>query len=184
VARASWGYGPRGKASRMTRSLNGQQRALRRYHELTNHSPAGVASSGHRLDWSIKPIPFKVYRELEPMPPPADTGRLCRLSNGVLRWRRYPTGEHYGFRAAACTGALYHIELYLATAERDDLPAGLYHYGAHDHALRRLRRDAIAIRPTASGPDRRRRVRGGVCGGRAGTAASAGALALPSRSRE
>jgi SagB-type dehydrogenase family enzyme len=123
----------------MTRSLNGQQRALRRYHELTNHSPAGVASSGHRLDWSIKPIPFKVYRELEPMPPPADTGRLCRLSNGVLRWRRYPSGELYGFRAAACTGALYHIELYLATAERDDLPAGLYHYGAHDHALRRLR---------------------------------------------
>jgi SagB-type dehydrogenase family enzyme len=123
----------------MTRSLNRRQSALGRYHELTNHSPAGVASSGHRLDWSIKPIPFKVYRGLEPMPPPADTGRLCRLSNGVLRWRRYPTGELYGFRAAACTGALYHIELYLATAERDDLPAGLYHYGAHDHALRRLR---------------------------------------------
>lgn len=87
----------------MTRSLNGRQRALRRYHGLTNHSPAGVGSSGHRLDWSIKPIPFKVYREFEPMPPPADTGRLCCLSNGVLRWRPYPTGEHYRFPATACT---------------------------------------------------------------------------------
>ena len=113
--------------------------ALSRYHELTKHSPAKVASSGHRLDWSIKPHPFKVYRDLAPLPPPADIGRLCRFSNGVLRWRRYPGGERIGFRAAACTGALYHIELYLATAARDDLPAGLYHYGAHDHALRRLR---------------------------------------------
>ena len=117
----------------------GERGALSRYHELTKHSPTSVASSGHRLDWSIKPHPFKVYRDLAPLPPPADIGRLCRLSNGVLRWRRDPTGERYGFRAAACTGALYHIELYLAMAERHDLGAGLYHYGAHDHALRRLR---------------------------------------------
>ena len=117
----------------------GDSGALRRYHELTKHSPASLASSGHRLDWSIKPIPFKVYRQFGPIPPPADIARLCRLSNGVLRWRRYRSGERYGFRAAACTGALYHIELYLATAERDDLRAGFYHYGAHDHALRRIR---------------------------------------------
>lgn len=43
------------------------------------------------------------------------------------------------FRAAACTGVLYHIELYLVSGEIPSLPAGVYHYGAHDHALRRLR---------------------------------------------
>lgn len=71
--------------------------------------------------------------------PADDLARLCLLSNGVLRWRRGPFGERYGFRAAACTGALYHVETYLATAARDDLAAGLYHYGAHDGRLRRLR---------------------------------------------
>ena len=112
--------------------------ALGRYHERTKHSPQSVRASRHWLDWSIKPLPFKVYPELEPIPPPDDIGRLCRLSNGVLRWREMG-GQHYGFRGAPATGALYHIELYVATADRHDLPAGLYHYGAHDHALRRLR---------------------------------------------
>jgi SagB-type dehydrogenase family enzyme len=60
--------------------------------------------------------------------------RLCYFANGVTRvLRRTP------FRAAACTGALYHIELYLVTADLADLPAGVYHYGAHDNALRQLR---------------------------------------------
>lgn len=116
---------------------------LRRYHDATKHSPHSVAMSGHRLDWSIKPRPFKVYRDLEAIEPPLDIGRLCVLANGVLRWRRYGRGEAYGFRAAPCTGALYHIELYVATAARPDLPAGLYHYGAHDDALRRLRADDV-----------------------------------------
>ncbi len=112
---------------------------LGRYHTLTKHSPVSVGLSRHRLDWSIKPLPFKVYRDLDAIEPPADIDRLCLLSNGVLRWRRYAPAEAYGFRAAACTGALYHIELYLATAARPDLPAGLYHYGGHDNALHRLR---------------------------------------------
>ncbi len=116
-----------------------QEYALRRYHEATKHSPVGVATSAHRLDWSIKPLAFKVYTSLGGAPPPEDIGRLCLYSNGVLRRRRGPSGEAYGFRAAACTGALYHIELYLACAGREDLPAGLYHYAAHDHTLRLLR---------------------------------------------
>jgi SagB-type dehydrogenase family enzyme len=131
------------------------------YHESTKHSPRSVAMSSHRLDWSIKPLPFKIYRDLEAVEPPADIARLCLLSNGVLRWRRSPSGEIFGFRAAACTGALYHIELYLASAERDDLPAGLYHYGAHDGRLHRLRsgdvRGALSsatggYQPVASAP--------------------------------
>jgi SagB-type dehydrogenase family enzyme len=95
--------------------------------------------SGHRLDWSIKPLPFKIYRDLEAIEAPPDVERLCLLSNGVLRWRRDGRGEAHGFRAAPCTGALYHIELYLAAAARPDLPAGLYHFGAHDGRLRCLR---------------------------------------------
>lgn len=43
------------------------------------------------------------------------------------------------FRAHPTTGALYHEELYFVTGNLPDLPAGVYHYGAHDHALRQLR---------------------------------------------
>jgi SagB-type dehydrogenase family enzyme len=116
---------------------------MRRYHEATKHSPESVARSRHRLDWSIKPLPFKIYRDLEAVEPPADIRRLCLFSNGVLRRRRAHSGEAYGFRAAACTGALYHVELYLATSYRDDLPCGLYHYAAHDGRLRCLRRGDV-----------------------------------------
>jgi SagB-type dehydrogenase family enzyme len=112
------------------------------------------------------PRPFKVYVDLEPIPLPqdlassaspalaaiADRGRasgaaaldlralahLLYFSAGVLRRRPYPGGEIF-FRAAACTGALYHIDLYVVCADLPDLGAGVYHFGPHDFALRRLR---------------------------------------------
>jgi SagB-type dehydrogenase family enzyme len=43
------------------------------------------------------------------------------------------------FRAAACTGALYHIDLYIVCADVDDLPAGVYHFSPQDFSLRSLR---------------------------------------------
>ena len=43
------------------------------------------------------------------------------------------------FRAAACTGALYHLELYAICGELPDLAAGVYQYSAREHALRQLR---------------------------------------------
>jgi SagB-type dehydrogenase family enzyme len=68
----------------------------------------------------------------------ATLGRLCLLSNGITKRLRYSGGE-MAFRAAACTGALYHVELYLVCDALPQLGAGVYHYGAHDHSLRRLR---------------------------------------------
>jgi SagB-type dehydrogenase family enzyme len=71
----------------------------------------------------------------------ADVERLCHLSNGVLRRRApdRPGRRPFGFRAAPCTGALYHVELYVASADLDGLPAGLYHHDAEAAGLRRLR---------------------------------------------
>jgi SagB-type dehydrogenase family enzyme len=63
---------------------------------------------------------------------------LLYHSAGVTRRRSWPGGEIY-FRAAACTGALYEIELYLVTREIETLPAGVYHFSPADFALRRLR---------------------------------------------
>src|SRR5439155_1519916 len=142
------------------------------YHDGTKHSVESVYRSGHRLEWAIMPRPFKVYPDLEPIPLPqdftsstrpalaalADRGtasgdgphlsraalaRLLYFSAGVLRRKTYAGGEIY-FRAAACTGALYHIDLYLISGPLPDLEAGVYHFGPHDFALRRPRAAAPA----------------------------------------
>jgi SagB-type dehydrogenase family enzyme len=160
--------------------------AIRRYHEETKHSLESIRRSRHSLDWEIMPRPFKVYPELAPLPltrdfvtstrpalaaiadpgagapdVPVDRAALARLlyfSAGVLRRKTYPGGEIY-FRAAACTGALYHIDLYLVTGPLSDLEPGVWHFGPHDFALRRLRAgdhrraliDATADEPAVAG---------------------------------
>jgi len=109
----------------------------------------------HFLDWDNRPLPFKIYPGLEPIPLPRDTPQtgvaalsaiavssvperivtpdlaaltsLLFFSAGITRRRQYPGGEML-YRAAACTGALYEIELYVACGELSDLAAGLYHF--------------------------------------------------------
>jgi SagB-type dehydrogenase family enzyme len=112
-----------------------------------------VRASQHVLDWPNQPLPFKVYTSLESVPLPRDLpsspptprmdttllARLCLYANGVTRMLRFPGGE-MPFRAAACTGALYHVELYLACGQLADLEPGVYHYAAHNHSLGRVRR--------------------------------------------
>ena len=138
------------------------------YHEGTKHSFQSVHSSRHFLDFENQPLPFKIYPGLEPIPLPRglepsgvsaldalaagpaeaegehfpDLKLLARLlyySAGITKRIRYPHGEML-FRAASCTGALYHIDLYLVCGDLPDLEAGVYHFGAHDFAFRQLRR--------------------------------------------
>ena len=142
--------------------------AARAYHEDTKHSEARLRAGPHSLDWDNRPIPFKLYGDLEPIPLPRevqpgdvstlgalhahgrgatsetrtpdlrDLARVLYYSAGVTKVRRSGDGE-FSFRAAPSTGALYHIDLYAACGDIAGLAAGVYHYGPHDHALRRLR---------------------------------------------
>ena len=149
--------------------------AARAYHNATKHSYSSVRASGHRLDWDNRPLPFKVYPHLEAIRLPQEfpplrlpaleaiarleaerataipdlsgLAQLLYLSAGITRRRRYPGGEIY-FRAASHTGAMYAIELYAVCGDLPGLPAGVYHFGPGDFALRRLRagdwRDVLA----------------------------------------
>ena len=162
--------------------MNSETRPARTYHEQTKHSYWSVRTTPHTLDWANRPLQHKLYETLEPIPLPRPPGpetaaldavamgesegapylaltldvlaQVLYLSNGVTRvLRRH--GEVYAFRAASCTGALYHIELYVVCRELPGLPAGVYHYGAHDHALRRVREGdfrAEITRATAGEP--------------------------------
>jgi SagB-type dehydrogenase family enzyme len=135
------------------------------YHDATKHSHRSVHSNRHFLDWANQPLPFKIYPKLDLIPLPRELrqtevpamraiaavaegnsalpnlqslSQLLYFSAGLTRRRTFSGGEIY-FRAAACTGALYEIELYFACGLLPDLEAGLYHYAASEFGLRRLR---------------------------------------------
>lgn len=74
------------------------------------------------------------------VPDKAMLGRLGLLTNGSLD-RTWTTrdGRVHHYRTAGGTGALYHLELYFVCADLADLTAGVYHYSAIDHTLRRVR---------------------------------------------
>jgi len=160
------------------------------YHDGTKHSYSSIRTNLHFLDWANRPRPFKVYPTVEAFPLPRDapqTGvaalsaisesvspwpvnaipdlqdlaRILYFSAGITKQRAYPGGEIY-FRAAACTGALYEIELYVVTGDLQGVDAGVYYFNPADVSLRLLRKgdfrgnlalataleDAVAHAPT------------------------------------
>src|ERR1039457_4541627 len=138
-----------------------------KYHDGTKHSYWSIRNNPHYLDWANRPLPFKVFPKIEPLPLPRDvpqTGvaalssiseplppsgadsipdlqdlaRILYFSAGITKHRKSSGGEIY-FRAAACTGALYEIELYVVTGDLPGLDAGVYHFNPADVSLRLLR---------------------------------------------
>jgi SagB-type dehydrogenase family enzyme len=151
------------------------------YHETTKHSYSSVRTNPHSLDFDNQPLPFKIYPELELLRMPKEvrqTGiaalsaiantapiqstalpdlqsiaQLLFLSAGITRSRKYSGGEIY-FRAAACTGALYEIELYLVCGDLPGLKAGIYHFAPAEFGLRKLRDgDYRSVLAAATGGD-------------------------------
>jgi SagB-type dehydrogenase family enzyme len=137
------------------------------YHDGTKHSYQSIRSNRHVLDWANQPLAFKVYPDIErialprdvpqtgvaalaaisanvgaangdAVPDLADLARILFFSAGITKQRKYSGGAIY-FRAAACTGALYEIELYVVTGELKGLGAGVYHFNPADMSLEVLR---------------------------------------------
>ncbi len=155
--------------------MNRQIGLAKNYHIETKHSYWSVRNTAHYLDWENKPAPFKVYPALQAIPLPrelapsgvtaldalsksvaAEAGRELSVDNlasllfysaGVTKSKSFPGGAVY-FRAAACAGALYPIEVYLVCGGILGLQAGVYHFNPGDFSLRMLRdgdyRDALA----------------------------------------
>ena len=139
-----------------------------KYHDGTKHSCWSIRNNPHFLDWANRPLPFKVYPTIERFPLPRevpqtgvaalsaisesvpsagadsvpdlqDLSRILFFSAGITKQRAYPGSEIY-FRAAACTGALYEIELYVVTGDLPGLDAGVYHFNPADISLGLLRK--------------------------------------------
>jgi SagB-type dehydrogenase family enzyme len=166
----------------IARMNNRDTDAARRYHDDTKHSVHSIHTTQHLLDWPNQPRPFKLYRDLEPFPLPKerevspvpaldaiaagegptegenvpdleDLARLLYFSAGITKVKTHAAGQIL-FRAAACTGALYHVEVYLASRSLAGLEAGLYHFGPSDFGLRKLREgDWRTVLVNASGTE-------------------------------
>jgi SagB-type dehydrogenase family enzyme len=158
-------------------SNNNEIDAARQYHSGTKHSYLSLRLHSHKLDWENKPLLFKIYPTLEVTRLPRDfqeTGKpalsviaadppipkaesipdleslaqVLFFTAGVTKSKKHQQGETF-FRAAACTGALYEIELYVVCTDLRSkiqlpdsapvVPAGVYHFGAAEFGLRQLR---------------------------------------------
>ena len=137
------------------------------YHNGTKHPDGNLMDRWHSFDPMSPPLLFKIYSELKPIQLPHDAtpsvmpalsaisttvspspggqipnidtlGSILYFSAGITKKIDYPWGA-MSFRAAACTGALYHIELYVVCGDLPGLEAGVYHFDAQETALRRLR---------------------------------------------
>src|SRR5215469_8585250 len=127
----------------MAQGINRDIQIALAYHEATKHSYTSVRSGGFLLDWSNRPLPYKIYpgagtltlpRELSLSGIPAlsalrrksdspqrpldleTTTRILFCAGGLTK-RANVGGEDYHFRAAASAGALYPVELYLVAGE-------------------------------------------------------------------
>lgn len=141
--------------------------AALRYHEGTKHPGGFLMNPHHRYYPGLEPLPLKVYEGLDPLELPTAVasmgvraedaiagdephssgrqipdlgvlGRILYFSAGITKKIQYHWGDMY-FRAAACTGALYHIELYVVCGDLPGLAAGVFHYEPQLQSLVRLR---------------------------------------------
>ena len=146
---------------------NRDTEAALRYHRGTNHPDGELMNPNHMWDPMNPPLPYKLYAGVKSVPlrldgPSADVatlaaisdregkggdrrapdletlGRILHFSAGITKTLRRPGGP-MAFRAAPCTGALFHIELYVVCGGIEGLGAGVYHYDPDGSALDVLR---------------------------------------------
>jgi SagB-type dehydrogenase family enzyme len=147
------------------------------YHERTKHHPGSMAGGGldfdnqpddHKryvgreqvdVDGTVAPAAVPALAALaagDPRPDDPATRRgvdattlrtLVYYAAGVTATTSYK-GQTTRFRAASCTGALYHVDLYPVVGEGGPVPAGVYHFDPLTLSLDVLRsgdhRDVLA----------------------------------------
>ena len=140
-----------------------------KYHQLTSYRRNQM--SQHFLDRRNQPSTFKTYPNSEPTPLPkevrhdneklskvlkcskkkddavaleiGDLSRILSLAYSITGRASYGDGYHY-YRSVASAGALYPVEIYVATHDVEGLQDGLYHFSIADHALVGLRSDDMS----------------------------------------
>ena len=165
------------------RTNNDDTQTAWHYHNGTKHPHGALLGRFHFYDPANRPNPYKIYRDLittvlplEKSPsgspalkaisniikpeggkqiPTVDIlARILYFSGGITKKIKFPHLDYVEFRAAACTGALYHIEIYVVCGNIPSLEAGVYHFDPKEMKLRQLRKgDYRRVLIQASGND-------------------------------
>ena len=139
------------------------------YHNGTKHPNGTLLSRSHTYHPSLRPTPYKIYKNIQKISLSLDKEsigisaldaistiydskveiipdlnvltRILYFSGGITRKIKFPPpiGE-FEFRAASCTGALYHIEIYVVCSDIPGLFAGVYHFDPKELKLNVLRK--------------------------------------------
>ncbi len=140
------------------------------YHNGTRHPNGIFLMRPHSFDSSQRPYPYKVYKDVKSISLPVDKhttlstlksisefvendelnndavpdlqsiGRILYFSGGITKTINFAGLGEFDFRAASCTGALYHIEMYLVCGDIAGLEAGVYHFDPKGMKLNQLRK--------------------------------------------
>ncbi|MFO7601137.1 MAG: SagB/ThcOx family dehydrogenase [Candidatus Desulfacyla sp.] len=134
------------------------------YHRLVSYDRGKM--TGHSLDWEHQPLVYKHYPGVEPLLLPQDVSlpetrlssllkhpgtasvsstmdleslsRIFRLTYSLTAKARHGGADFY-YRSVASAGALYPVEIYVATEGVTPLRDGLYHFSIARHGLSLLR---------------------------------------------
>ncbi|MHB8546862.1 MAG: SagB/ThcOx family dehydrogenase [Nitrosotalea sp.] len=134
---------------------NYETEATWHYHNGTKHPNGMLLSRFHVYHPSHRPAPYKIYKNVPQVNIPVDKtpvgisaldaistenmgshivpdlgvlGRILYFSSGITKKIKFQGLGEMDFRAASCTGALYHIEIYIICADISGLDAGVYHF--------------------------------------------------------
>ena len=152
------------------------------YHNGTKHPNGILLSRPHYYDPTHRPIPYKIYKEIytvalpslksptnfpalkaisvnikperEQIPDINTLASILYFSGGITKTIKFPRIREFEFRAASCTGALYHIEIYVVCKDIAGLQAGIYHFDPKQMKLDLLKSgDYRGVLVRASGYD-------------------------------
>jgi len=125
------------------------------YHNGTKHPNGMLLNRFHVYHPSHRPAPYKIYKNASQINLPLDKtpigvsaldaistenidshtipdldmlGKMLYFSSGITKKIKFQGLGEMDFRAASCTGALYHIEIYLVCSDVPGLGAGVYHF--------------------------------------------------------
>ncbi|MDE1867305.1 MAG: SagB family peptide dehydrogenase, partial [Thaumarchaeota archaeon] len=139
------------------------------YHDGTKHPNGILLSRAHLYHPANRPTPFKFYRDAVQIKLVLDKqqstvsaldaisdkikkektnfipdihvlSKILFFSGGITKTLKFPTLGEIEFRAASCTGALYHIEIYIICSDIPGLEAGVYHFDPQNLTLTVLRK--------------------------------------------
>lgn len=148
---------------------NYETEAAWQYHDGTKHPNGILLSRSHMYHPANRPTPYKTYKDAAQIKLPLDKrssvisaldaiaintksecgnivpdinvlSRTLFFSGGITKTLKFPSLGEIEFRAASCTGALYHIEIYIVCANISGLEAGVYHFNPQNLSLTILRK--------------------------------------------